>query len=377
MRCLTKICLLLSLFATFSAFAQDKIPKKRPKIAFITPSSKGNTYWPSVFRVIDAVAASLDFEFKHYDIGVSDRFMIEEEAKRLLSGKNKPDALVVSVVIGNTKPILDLAEAQKVPVLLLGPLFPVELESVGRVPRAKYKYWIANLEQNEVEKGYLSAKQLFIKALESKMPRKNGKIQLLALGGKRWWIGSLQRDEGMQKALAEFPDIVLMQSVPADWDTESAKEMASRLIKRFPDANLIWAASDQMAEGAVQALTSAKGHSAKNKFLVSGIDLSEIGLNNVQSGRTVGSASMSMFGMGEMMIYLYDYLQGYDFAKEVGVSIEPETLLATKDSAKQYREFYDRVGRINFRNYSKAYNPDLKKYDFSIQNLFNAAESSK
>lgn len=377
MRCLAKICLILSLLAALTTYAEDKTPKKRPKIAFITPSSKGNTYWPSVFRVIDTVAASLNFEFKHYDIGVSDRFMIEEEAKRILSSKDKPDALVVSVVIGNTKPILDLAEAKKVPVLLLGPLFPVELESVGRVPRAKYKYWIANLEQNEVEKGYLSAKHLFTKAIDFKMPRKNGKIQLLALGGKRWWIGSLQRDEGMLKALKEFPDIELMQSVPADWDTEAARDMAARLIKRFPDANLIWAASDQMAEGAVQALTAAKGKSDKNKFLVSGIDLSEIGLNNVQSGRTVGSASMSMFGMGEMMIYLYDYLQGHDFAAEVGVSIEPETLLATRETAKQYREFYDKVGRINFKNYSKTYNPDLKKYDFSIQNLFNAADSVK
>lgn len=376
MRSLLYTLLIMFGCASFTLQA-DPVKRKKPFIALIGPSSPSNTYWPAVFRVIDSVARDLDFEFQHFDTGVTDRFILHEMAIKLLKSDRKPDALIIAVSMGNAKPVLEVAEQEKVAVIILGPLFPQELKAVGYTPRSHYKTWIANLDQNEVHKGYLSAKLLFTRAMAKKYAAKDGKIHLLALGGQRWWVGSLQREEGLQKALREFPQIVLKQTVPVDWEIASAEEMTLKLLKRFPEASLVWAASDAMAEGAVRAFEQSGRNGKDGRFLVSGIDLSVLGLNNVLSGRTVGTAAMSVLGMGEMVIYLYDYLKGHDFLSEIGVNISPETLLATPDNAAQYLSLFNHVDRIDYRRFSKVYNSDLKKYDFSINTLLEAAQLQK
>lgn len=360
------------IFALTVCDQASALTKKRPRIVMITPSSPTNSYWPSVFRVINSVARDLDYHFEHVDVGVKDRFIQNDLAIKIMEGPNRPDALIIVVAIGNTKPILDVAERLKIPVIIQGPLWPFEIKTVG-LPREKYKQYIALVQQEEVLKGYMSAKLLFTKAMANKHLAADGKIHLLAIGGQKRWVGSTQREEGMQKALKEFPMIELKQISPGKWDTAEAKVLTTKMLARFPESSIVWAASDAMAEGAMQAFEAKGKSAASGKVYVSGIDMAEFGLRNVIAGRSVGTAAMSVLGMGEMMVYIYDYLMGKDFVKEIGTTIEPETLLATPENANQLLELVNRVDKIDYKLFSKVYNPNLKKYDFKYHTLLDAA----
>jgi ABC-type sugar transport system substrate-binding protein len=366
----------LILFFVFSLFSWSdqawSLTKKRPRIVMIAPSSPKNSYWPSVYRVINSVGKDLNYHFEHVDVGVKDRFLQNDLAIKILEGPDRPDALIIVVAIGNTKPILEVAERYKIPVIIQGPLWPFETRTVG-MPREKHKQYIALVQQEEVLKGYMSAKLLFNKAMNNKQLGKDGKIHMLAIGGQKRWVGSSQREEGMQKALREFPLIDLKQISPGTWDTADARVLTSKMLIRFPESSIIWAASDAMAEGAMQALEDKGKLASSGKYFVSGIDMSELGLRNVIAKRSVGTAAMSVLGMGEMMVYIYDYLMDKDFVNEIGTIIESETLLATSENANQLLELVNRVDKIDYKRFSKFYNPNLKHYDFKYRTLLNAA----
>ncbi len=103
------------------------------RIVYLTPAAHGNPYWTEVFEYMNKAAADLGVVFEHMDLGTVDRYSINEVAKGLMMGPNRPSALIVAVAYGNTVPLLELAELYHIPVVVQGFLFPQELNRIGRV----------------------------------------------------------------------------------------------------------------------------------------------------------------------------------------------------------------------------------------------------
>ena len=93
--------------------------------------------------------------------------------------------------------------------------------------------------------------------------------------------------------------------------------------------------------------------------------MSPRGLRAVRDGDLVATASSTLFTFAEALVYLYDYIHGHDFADNVGSTIETSIEVATRETATMYIELYDRHAGIDFRRFSKAFDPDLDRYDFS------------
>lgn len=349
-------------------------PKARPRIAFFTPNSEGNTYWPQVFRIMGLVAQSLGFEFVPYSFGVQNRFTRLRDSLQTLNEQPRPDAVIASVVIGQSKGILEAAQSMGIPVFILGPLFPAELPAIGGAPRVQYQNWPALFNWAEEQKGYALAKVLLQAALRQNAVADDGHIHVVGLGGDPSWFGSGLRQAGLRRAVAEHPKAVLKQVVPTHWAQQEGQQYTARLLTRFPQASVFWAASDQLGAGAARALVAAGKVPGQTAF-TGGLDLSALGLDLVSQGQFVATAASPLLSYAQVAILVYDYLQGRDFEAELGSEIEFPTLVATRDNAAQHLRLGQCAHRIDFKAFSKAHNQKLARYDFSFDAFREAARA--
>ena len=109
------------------------------------------------------------------------------------------------------------------------------------------------------------------------------KLHMLAIAGDRSTPSSIKRNQGMRRAVAENPAVVLDQEVYAAWTREKAGEQADWLYQRYPDARLVWAGNDLMAFGAMAAWEKRGGKPGADAWF-SGINTSTEALDGDQIG---------------------------------------------------------------------------------------------
>ena len=337
---------------------------EQKRIVFFHPTSAGNTYWPQVIETLKAVADDLGIIVEPHGFDVDNRFSKALTGAAVLQDDPRPDGAILSVAFGQSKPLLQIIEDLHIPTFIQGPLFPKELAQLGGSPRNAYTYWIGYFYQNEEEKGYQLGKILLSSAREQSAFGRDGRIHVAGIGGDRTWFGSLQRNAGLARAVGEDPAAILHQVVPSNWTVPDGKRIAHALIERYPETSVIWAASDQLAIGAAEALKEAGKQLGSNGF-TGGLDLSKVGLQYVENGSFVATTGSPFISWAQVLIYLYDYLHGKDFMEDPGLEFSLKNCTITADSPAFCRTMLNTYSRIDFREFSKACNPELHLYDFS------------
>jgi len=355
---------LISALAGSSAWAQ--------KVAFINPGKSDEAYWVSAARAMQAAARSLGMEL---EVRFAERqFPLALEIAREIAARpagQRPDYVVV-VNEGAAGPELlrILADKTQVFMAFSGITAPADVAAVG-APRERYRSWIGSLEPQAEEAGYLIAKELISAARARGLRAADGKVHLLALTGDRATTTSAQRIQGMRRAVDEARDVVLAQEVNAQFSRQKAQEAAEQLLVRHPQVRAVWAGSDQMAFGAMQALEARLGVPGKD-VLFAGINTSREALEAVKSGRLAALAG-GHFVLGAFaLVMIHDHHKGVDFAKDEGLTLSTSmfVLFGPKEVdlfLARYGE--DRFDGIDFRRFSKVHNPRLKRYDFSFRQL--------
>lgn len=114
-----------------------------------------------------------------------------------------------------------------------------------------YPHWVAHITFDSVGTGYFNAKELF----KTFQTPNQGKI--VALQGMLANTPAIERFQGLEKALKEFPGVKLLQWEGCDWDRTKAYNATKAMLVAHPDVDGIWSANDEMAMGAIQALKEA------------------------------------------------------------------------------------------------------------------------
>ena len=160
-----------------------------------------------------------------------------------------------------------------------------------------YKYWVAHQACDGVQQGYDLAVNIFDRFEEP------GKGKILVLEGMLANTANVERMEGLNKALEEYPDIEVLDDQAGDWDTKKALSITETWLAKYDDIDGIWCASDDMALGVVQAL-KAKG--LDKQVLVTGNDGTTDAVNAVESGEiTVTIANNGWLQGGYGVAYAY------------------------------------------------------------------------
>jgi ribose transport system substrate-binding protein len=191
-------------------------------------------------------------------------------------------------------------------------------------------HYVAHILFDGVVYGKLMAETLF--------ETMGGSGGIVGLGGIFSNVPAIERKAGMQQALdASGGKVKLLDFQVANWTAPEAFKITQAWMTRFGDQiKGIWAANDEMAVGAIEAL---RAEGLNGKIPVSGIDGTAVAVAAVKSGDMCGTVDWDPLWVGGMGLSI-----GYN-ARIGKIDIEKEP--------KLHREFYGTGVPVTAKNVDK------------------------
>ncbi|WP_025112548.1 ABC transporter substrate-binding protein [Pseudomonas sp. H1h] len=349
---------LLLFGAVFGSAAQAE------SVLFLNPGSTQEAFWVSYSQFMQAAARDLGIDLQILYSRRQPELTVAQ-ARVALQGPNRPDYLMFVNEQYVAPQILRLAEGSGVKLFMVNAvLTPNQQALVGeRADR------IGSLVPNDEEGGYLMMKELI--RLHPAVAR-GEPIEALAFSGLKITPSAQLRERGMQRALAEHPQVRLRQLVYSGWTQQRAYEQARQLLRRYPNVSLVWSANDEMAFGAMRAFAEV-GKVPGKDALFSAVNTSPEALQAVVDGRLSALVGGHFTLGGWALVELHDYQQGVDLDRYGGRDRQlPLLQLIDKNRARQMLAMGSPAGYgVNFRKLSAKGHPASYRYPFDLQTLMH------
>ncbi len=176
---------------------------------------------------------------------------------------------------------------------------------VGSNTRVNSDLLTAYIGSNDVISGYMEAKSVIEKM--------GGKGNVVIIEGPIGQSAQIERREGNLKAIAEYPDIKVLEMKTANWSRAEALSLMENWLTAHPGKiKGIIGQNDEMAIGAVQALKAA-GLNPK-EFAIAGIDGISDAIMAVKNGEMDLSILQDAISQaqGAMDVALAHLIDGYE-----------------------------------------------------------------
>lgn len=117
------------------------------------------------------------------------------------------------------------------------------------------------------------------------LKRKKGKI--LHLEGDQNDFNSIQRGEGFLRVIQNWPNMEIVYRERCSWNVEKAREATYSALRKFPEINIIFSESDEMAEAALEVLQEENKMfpvSHSEHIMILGVDGNRFVLKKIREG---------------------------------------------------------------------------------------------
>ncbi|SHO49666.1 ABC transporter substrate-binding protein [Desulfopila aestuarii] len=348
----------------------------KPIRAVLLNPGGSHWFWKMTIDFMQAAAADLNIEL---EVVTSDynHLLTIEQAKEIVARANPPDYIITGNEKSNAGEIIRIADEAGVKIFLFSNGFvdPKDKQEYGN-PREKFPFWIGELIPNNYSAGYTMGKMLIDEALHKNLRAVDGKINIVAIAGAYLTHASEERLRGLNDAMAEYPDTVqLLQVFHGDWTYDKAVQLSQGVFRRYPKVQILWGANDTTALGAMDVAASLGMRPGQN-ILFGGCGWYEPALQKVEEGKLTTSVGGHFMEGGWVMVMLNDYHHGIDFIDDPW-----KTSMFSIDATNvgKYLQIFGKQDwrQIDFRKFSKAYTPALKRYDFSLEAVIQQIESQK
>lgn len=200
--------------------------------------------------------------------------------------------------------------------------------------------WVIHTSPDNVVNGYNIAKALF--------DSMGGSGKIFVVEGLLGNTANNSRVEGLEKALAEYPDIEVVAQDTGNWNTDEALALVETWLTQYPDVGGVWCANDNMATGALQALDAA---GLKGQVGVCGVDANTDMVEAIANGEATATVSSNGYLQG-------GYTLAICYAAWTG-------LLNVEDLPAEYREFATPTVLIDSPEAAKEWQAYVPDFDFS------------
>lgn len=335
-------------------------------VTFINPGSADDVgVWHMVSKFMRSAADDLNIEL---EVLYSNRNHIKmiDLAEKLRQRSKSPDYVIVVNEKSVGKQILGTFKNSTSRVMFIhNGLTDQQRSEVGN-ERDPNKNWIGTITTDDYQAGFKLIRELYRHSEEEP--------KIVGITGPKSTPVSLIRLQGVIDYIEKAKKGKHSQIVyGGNWSYEDGKEKASLLLKRHNDINIIWAANDSMALGAYDA---SKELIKERSILVGGLGGFPFALDSIrQGGMKLTVAGHPMIGAWALVL-IYDYHNGLDFSKSIGVnySVDHLTVIDTPEKADQYQNLVlNHPQQIDFRKFSKILNHRSQHYDFHFQKVIEAA----
>ncbi|MDH1571709.1 ABC transporter substrate-binding protein [Pseudomonas sp. GD03746] len=350
---LKALCYSLCLSLPLAASAQAA------SVVFLNPGLPSETFWASYSRFMQAAADDLGMTLKvQYSARNAERAL--SQARAVLKGPQRPEYLVLVNEQYVAPQIIRLSQGSGVKLLLVNNGLTASQASSIQAQPSKYGALLGALTANDEQAGYQMLHQMV-----ALLPRSNEPVDLVAFAGLKTTPASQLREQGMRRALADFPQVRLRQVVYGGWNRQRAFEQAQQLLQRYPDTKLVWSANDEMAFGAMRAFEAA-GRKPGRDVVFSAVNSSPEALRARIDGR-LGVLMGGHFSLGGWaMVMLHDDAYGVEIARD-GKRDHVMPVLQSIDPLKAKRWLklaeQDDFG-VDFQRFSARERPPAYRYPF-------------
>lgn len=303
--------LLLALFVALNALVSPFAAAT--SVVFLNPGRHDERYWVDYSRFMQAAAASLGIQLRVLYAERNPQQMVEQ-ARGVLLGSQRPDFLLFSNEQACGPEILRLFRDSSVHLFAVNNGLTGDQQSIVGNSRERYANWIGSLVANDEEAGY----QLATTLIQQLPPGSEERgVDMIAFSGLRVTPVAQLRESGLRRALAEHPKVHLKLIVRGNWERQRSHEQAIQAFRRYPETRLVWAANDDMALGAMQALRDRGGKPGID-VLYGAFNNSDEALHAYLDGQ-ISALVAGQFSLGGWaMVMLNDYAAGVDFASHGG-----------------------------------------------------------
>lgn len=196
--------------------------------------------------------------------------------------------------------------------------------------------YVAHIAYSGVPYGKAMAETL-VKAM-------GGKGAIVGLGGIESNVPAIERKAGLMQALAANPQVKLLDFQVANWSASEALEKVNAWLTQFGDQiGGIWAANDDMALAAVEAL---RADGRAGKVPVTGTDGIQLAMESILKGEMVGTAAWDPFWQGGMGLSIA-------YHAKIGKFVPA-------NEPKDHREFYIKGEVVTAENAQAFYDAHFK-----------------
>lgn len=333
-----------------------------PRVVFLNPGEpvergKG-PHWRMTAHFMAAAAKTFGMQLEVL-YAERDHLLMLRQAESVAQRADPPDyVVIVNEKLAALQMLQMLARTPAKVLLIHNDLTPEQRREIGN-EREQMRHWIGTATTDEGRAEY---------RLMEELCRQLGDREPLVIGitGDRSTPVSLERAQGINDFIARNGRGRNLQLAFGDWGDVDAESKADILLSRYPQANIIWAANDSMALGALRAV-KARGA----RVLVGGTGGWPNALKSLTEGGLAATMGSHFFIGAWAMVLLHDYHHGQDFAALGGAAQKLDYMLVVnRDNALRYDQaVYQRDAALDFSVYSKVLHPKAGRYDFNLAPL--------
>ncbi|MDW3683789.1 ABC transporter substrate-binding protein [Cupriavidus sp. CV2] len=345
---------------TKSAFAS----KRSPRVVFLNPGEAAERgtgqHWQLVSRFMAMAATTFDMQLEVL-YAERDHLLMQRQAEEVARRTDAPDyVVIVNEKLAAQEMLTTLARSPAKVVLMHNDLTPGQRRQVGN-ERQSIPNWIGTVTADAKHGGYRLMQYLYQRLGQAG-------ARVIGITGDPKTPVSLERAAGVEAFLSHARNTRICQLVFSDWSYADSEKKARVLLARYPDANVIWAANDSMALGALNAVRARNA-----RVLVGGMGALSEALASVADGGLAAMVAGDYFIGAWAMVLLHDYHWGKDFAKSGGARQKLDYLsVVHRENAARYADVvFRRGGTLDFSLYSKFLRPHPGPYDFNLEHLLN------
>ncbi len=335
------------------------------RVTFVNPGGIDDPFFSRLCNVMEAAAEDLNISL---EILYSGRDYIRglDVGNTVFSRKTQPEFLMLINENGMAERLVERADSMGVKTILFNEGFSdTYLESIGD-PVEVFKNCIAEILPDDSLAGYLLAKELI---LAKRIEQPKGNISVLGISGSPRNTSSIKRVAGLKQAISEFPNVNLLQTAPAHWKEDKAEKIAKRAYQRYPEIDIIWVASDKMAEGVLKSMKSTGKHS-----VIGGIDWATFAFDRVESGDFDATVGGHFFDGAWALVLISDYASQGTLKKKKYMSSSFDAI--NKNTIKELLPILKNNDWKDI-DFSKHKQDSSGNYDFSLQKIWESLNVSK
>ncbi|WAJ71904.1 ABC transporter substrate-binding protein [Catenovulum adriaticum] len=321
-------------------------------VLFINPDIKGRVFWDLTTDVAKQAADQLGINLI-VKYGGGNRFSNQILLEQI---EGYYDYVVFFPHSGNAVQSFKVLSQLGIPFITLERSISQDELELLKKTSSLYPLWIGEVFYDDAQAGALLANKLI--TLHRK--KSQAQPQILAFNGDYSQTSS-NRSAGLITAAASKQAKVL-QVLHTMWKPEQAQYKLNKALKRYPNANIIWTASDQLAIAISDQLNINRAN-----ILVGGIDWSPKAIGYVENKQLSAVVGGHFMQAAWALVLVYDHFKGVDISMaRKAMPLQHQTIDSTNIDKLANLKNTSIWRCFNFSNFSIDLNSQIDTYKFDF-----------